>query len=80
MSEPKEQMQIQKLEITMEGLNNRFDKLDLYLEKKFDEIFARFDELDDKYASKMVEKIVYGGVGIVLFAVLGALIGLVVIK
>jgi len=80
MSEPKEQMQIQKLEITMEGLNNRFDKLDLYLEKKFEEIFKRFDELDDRYASKTVEKIVYGAAGLILFAVFGALVSLVLIK
>ena len=64
----------------MEGLNNRFDKLDLYLEKKFEEIFKRFDELDDRYASKTVEKIVYGAAGLILFAVFGALVSLVLIK
>ena len=38
------------------------------------------EELDKKYASKLVEKIVYSLVGIILTAVFMALIGLVIIR
>lgn len=80
MSDSQKEMQIQKLEISMEQINTRFDKLDLYLEKRFSEIFKRFDDLDDRYASKLVEKIVYSAIGLILVTVIGALVGLVVIK
>lgn len=39
-----------------------------------------FDNLENKYASKLVEKIVFGGVGVILLTFLGALIYLIGIK
>lgn len=44
----------------------------------FKEVMDRFDSLDEKYASKLTEKIVYALVGIVLTAVIGALVTLVI--
>lgn len=38
------------------------------------------DELDKRYAKKLVEQIVYTGVSFILIAFLGALVGLVIIK
>lgn len=80
MSDSQDKMQIQRLELNMEQINTRFDKLDVYLELKFKEIFDRFDKLDDRYASKLTEKIVYGAVTLVLVSVFSALIYLVVNK
>lgn len=53
------------------------DGTKLYVVEKFDE---HRKESDDLYAIKLVERIVFGTVGLVSIAVLGALIALVVTK
>ena len=47
------------------------------IDKKVDRILIHLDNLDDKYASKYVERAVNGLIGIVIVAVIGALLTLV---
>ena len=56
----------------------KIDDLKHTVTNGFNEVMDRFDSLDEKYASKLTEKIVYALVGIVLTSVFGALIALVI--
>ena len=50
------------------------------MDRAEDKEIQRIKELDSKYASKWVESVMVGMIGIALTAVVGALVGLVVIK
>jgi hypothetical protein len=39
----------------------------------------KFERLDDKYASKLIERVVYGMIGLIVAAVIGAILKLVIL-
>lgn len=51
------------------------DKTKLYINEKLDEVR---EESDSRYAIKLVERIVFGAMGVIALAVLTALVALVV--
>ena len=57
-------------------MNNIEKKVD----QGFEAIMKKFEEMDERYASKLTEKIVYGLVSIILVAVSTALVYLVIQK
>ena len=66
--------EIALLKKDQEYMNKKIDHID----KKVDKIFDKLDNLDNKFASKLTETIVYGMVGLILTCVISALIYLVV--
>lgn len=70
-----------KMEVMVERSKGTDEKIDVQnrsiesLIKKIDELPGYFDQ---RYANKIVERIVYGAVGVILTAVFGALVYLVV--
>jgi len=61
----------------IDNLENKINDFKIEIIKEIAELP---DKLDGRYASKTTEKIVYGGVGIALSALIVALISLVIIK
>jgi hypothetical protein len=55
-----------------------------HIKKSVDRIEKRFDNLDSQYVEKSefepVKKVVYGVVALILTAVIGALVGLVILR
>lgn len=72
------------LEISMCNVESSVDRLDRKIDSRFDELAAKLDGFiegaDQRYASKLTEKIVNGAAGLILVAVLGALVALVVVS
>jgi len=61
--------------------NQRFDENEKQHNRIFKILEGKADKKElDKKANKMVETIVYGGVKLVLVAVVGALLGIIVVK
>jgi len=66
-----------KLETKVEYIAKGMDTITQMLEERVQREDERFSNLDKKYASKLVEKIVYSMVGIILTTTIFALIKLV---
>lgn len=71
------------LEQSVCNVESQVEKLDHKVDERFDtlgeQLAAFIKSADEKYASKLTERIVYGLVGLVLAAVVTALIALVII-
>lgn len=65
-----------KIDSVEDTLTQTNEKIDLANEK----IDGLIERLDEKYASKWVEKVMAGLIGLVLTSVVGALLALVIIK
>ena len=70
--------EIATLKEAHKNMAEKIDDLKHTVTDGFKEVMDRFDSLDEMYASKLTEKIVYGLVGIILTTVVGALIALVI--
>ena len=74
-------IKINTLEVNYLNMSQQIDKLDEKVEKGFTEVLHEIkcyrEESDNKYASKLTEKIVYGLVGLILVAFATGLIYLV---
>ncbi len=72
---------LEKLKGIEKLFNERFDENASQHKRLFSLLDKKADKTElEKKADKLVEKIVYGGVKLALFAIFGALIGLVVVK
>ena len=71
------------LETGMCNVESSVDRLDKKVDSRFDELAGKLDSFisgaDTRYASKLTEKIVNAAAGIILVAVITALVALVVI-
>ncbi|GAB1444167.1 hypothetical protein MASR2M39_30130 [Ignavibacteriales bacterium] len=70
--------EIATLKEAQKNMAEKIDDLNTTVNDGFDRVMNKFDSLDDKFASKLTEKIVYGLVSLILFAVVTALVALVV--
>jgi len=78
MTKNSQDAEIATLKEAQKNMAEKIDDLKHTVTNGFNEVMDRFDSLDEKYASKLTEKIVYALVGIVLTSVFGALIALVI--
>lgn len=78
MTTKSQDAEIATLKEAQKNMAEKLDDLKHTVTDGFKEVMDRFDSLDEKYASKLTEKIVYALVGIVLTSVFGALITLVI--
>jgi len=81
MGENQQDKQIAILETNYKNMGEKIDKLEKAVVKGFDELKAEFKcfkaEADEKYASKLTEKIVYAMATLILVAFFGAVVTLV---
>lgn len=61
-------------------LETKVDSIEGKLDGLKADLCAFIESADDRYASKLTERLVYGAAGMALVAVMGALIALVVVR
>lgn len=78
MTKYSQDAEIATLKEAQKNMAAKIDDLNTTVTDGFDRVMNKFDSLDDKFASKLTEKIVYGLVGLILVAVITALVALVI--
>lgn len=80
MGENQQDKQIAVLETNYKNMGEKIDKLEKAVVNGFNELKEEFkcfkQEADDKYASKLTEKIVYAMAGLILVSFFGVIIRL----
>lgn len=81
MTDQEQTTQIELLKQAQKTMSEKLDELKTLVVKGFDDIAEKMEKTDEKnekkFASKFTEKVVYGMAGVMLLAILKAIIDLV---